>query len=135
MIKKEKLLMENAINMINIREHSMNLQSTKEMVQSLDKDGIIIDISPGWLFMTGYEREEVIGHFFGGFLVDESLSKTKIEFPHLKDYGFVDNVCLKLKRKDGVVIEAALNGTSKYSYDGKFQQTFCELRTLDYYMH
>ncbi|MCY6369359.1 sensor domain-containing diguanylate cyclase [Clostridium ganghwense] len=135
MIKKRKLLMENAINMINTREHSMDLQSTKKMVQSLNKEGIIIDVSPGWLFMTGYAREEVIGHFFGEFLVDESLSKTKTEFPHLKDYGFVNNVCLKLKRKDGVVIEVALNGTSKYSDDGEFQRTFCELRTLDYYMH
>lgn len=105
------------------------------MIQSLNGEGIIIDVSPGWLMITGYEKEEVIGHFFGEFLLNESLSKVKREFPHLKDYGFVNNVQLKLRRKDGVVIEIALNGTSKYNEHGEFERTFCELRTLEYYMN
>ncbi|MCM1991678.1 sensor domain-containing diguanylate cyclase [Oceanirhabdus seepicola] len=134
MEKRKSVLTEKTINMIKKRNHSMDLKSTKEMVQSLNKDGIIIDVSPGWLSMTGYVREEAIGHFFGEFLVDESLLKTKREFPHLKDYGFVDNVSLKVRRKDGVVMEVALNGTSQYSDEGEFERTFCELRTLDYYM-
>ncbi|MGB5823009.1 MAG: diguanylate cyclase [Proteocatella sp.] len=135
MEKEKSILKKKAINMINVRQHSMDLKSEKEMVQSLNSGGIIIDVSPGWLFITGYEKEEVIGHFFTEFLISDSLSKVRREFPHLKDYGFVDNVQLKLKRKDGVVIEIALNGTSKYSHDGEFKQTFCELRTLEYYMN
>ena len=121
--------------MIETREHSMNLKGELTNVQSLDSDGVVIDVSPGWLMMTGYEREDVIGHSFREVLVEESLGKVKSEFPHLKDYGFVNNVPLKIRRKDGVIIEAVLNGTSKYDKDGNFERTFCELRTLDYYMN
>lgn len=135
MDKERPLLLENAINMINTREHSMDLNSKTEMVQSLDREGRIIDVSPGWLSRTGYSREEVVGRFLGEFLVDESVLKAKIEFPHLKGYGFVNNVRLNIKCKGGIIVEAALNGTSKYSDDGKFERTFCELRTLDYYMN
>lgn len=134
MKKQDELLMNNAMNMIRIRNHSMDIKSETEPVQSLNSEGLIIDVSPAWLIMTGYERDEVIGRFFGDFLEDESIEKVKSEFPHLKDYGFVDNVRFKLRRKDGVVIEIALNGTSKYYDDGTFERTYCELRTLDYYM-
>jgi len=130
----KRLLAKDAKDMINIREHSMDLKSNDEMIQSLNKDGIIIDVSPGWLEKMGYDKEDVVGRFFGEFLIDKSIQETKTAFPHLKDYGFVDNVSLMLKRKDGVVIQAALNGTTQYSPEGEVQRTFCELRTLDYYM-
>lgn len=115
------------------RFHAMDLTSLSDMVQSLDKDGRIIDVSPKWLEETGYSREEVIGHHFMDFLSEESLPKVAKNFPHLKDYGFVDNVPLRVRRKDDVVEEVVLNGTSKYNDDGEFVQTFCELRTLDYF--
>ncbi len=126
---------ENAVAFFTARSHSMNLSSTSESVQSLNNDGVIIDASPGWLKASGYEKNEVIGHFFGEFLLDESRLATQREFPHLKDYGFVNNVRLKFKRKDGVVIEIVLNGTSKYNDDGTFERTFCEWRSLDYYIN
>lgn len=124
----------NSFNMINTRKHSMNLESAEDMVQSLNSEGIILDVSPGWLKITGYKRVEVIGRYFFDFLIDESISETKLAFPHLKDYGFIDNVLLKIKRRDGVIIETILNGTSKYDTEGEFQRTFCEIRNLEYFV-
>lgn len=115
------------------RHHAMDLNSLSEMVQSLDKDGHIIDVSPKWLEETGYQREEVVGHHFKDFLSEDSLPKVVKNFPHLKDYGFVDNVPLRVRRKDNVVEEVVLNGTSRYDDNGEFVQTFCELRTLDFF--
>ncbi|MCC3866963.1 GGDEF domain-containing protein [Terrisporobacter mayombei] len=126
-----------AANMYSLRqsEHSMDLSSTEEMVHSLNNEGKIIEVSPCWLKTTGYERTEVIGRFFGEFLLDESRAVVYNEFSHLKDYGFVNNVRLKLKRKDGVVMEIVLNGTSRYQEDGAFERTFCEWRSLDYFIN
>ena len=120
---------------LNERMHSKDLTSKNEMVQSLNSDGIIIAVSRKWLVTMGYEKDDVVGKFFGKFLTEESINQVEKNFPHLKDYGFVDNVPLKLVKKDNVVIEVALNGSSLYDENGDFVKTLCELRTLDFYMN
>lgn len=117
------------------RLHSRDISSQSAMVQSLDSEGNVLAVSPKWLEVSGYAEDEVIGHFFGDFLAAESLPQVERNFPHLKDCGFVDNVPLVIKKKDGTLFEAVLNGTSIYDEHGRFQRTFCELRTLEYYMH
>jgi len=117
------------------RTHCMNLNDQSSMVQSLDENGNIIEVSPAWLEKTGYDKEEVIGRFFGDFLDEECVVQIVEGFPHLKDYGFVDNVPLAIRRKDGVMMTIAINGTSRYDKKGNFERTFCEIRTLDYYMN
>ena len=117
------------------RNHSKDLNNPSDIVQSLDVNGNILAVSPKWLVETGYEEDEVIGRFFGEFLDEKCIGSVGRNFPHLKDYGFVDNVPLTLRRKDGVLVNVALNGTSKYDENGNFERTYCELRTLDYYMN
>ncbi len=116
-----------------IMTHSTDLSSQSEMVQSLDVDGNVLEVSPQWLAYTGYKQEEVIGKHFTEFLDQTSVKQVKLNFPHLKDYGFVDNVPLTLIRNDGVNEATILNGSSSYDENGQFLQTFCELRTLDYF--
>ena len=86
----------NKVEFIHTRTHSMNLKSSEEVVHSLDYSGTIIDVSPAWLEMTGYERDEVIGKHFLEFLDLPSLLKVQKGFPYLKDFGFVDNVSLNI---------------------------------------
>ncbi len=104
------------------------------MFQMLDRNGDILYVNEKWLDEMGYERNEVIGKFFGEFITGDKQATVKTNFPHLKDYGFVNNVQLKLKRKDGVVIETVLNGISIYDEDGNFINTRCELKNLTYFM-
>ena len=113
--------------LIRIRTHCMNLKSQEIAVQSLDFSGSIIEVSPGWLKLTGYERDEVIGRHFMEFLCGKSLLKVNEHFPSLKDYGYVNNVQLKIRGKDKSVISVRLTGTSKYNEEGKFERTFCEI--------
>lgn len=115
---------------IDTRNHCMDLDNNKIAVQSLDVNGSIIDVSPGWLQLTGHQREEVIGKHFLAFLADGSELQVQRNFPQLKDYGYVNNVPLKLKCKDDKILSVHLTGTSKYADDGEFERTFCEL-TMD----
>ena len=107
-----------------------DLASRKKIFQSLNVNGEVIAVSPAWLEKFGYESSEIIGNFFGSFLDENSLPQVKKNFPHLKDYGFVNNCPLIVKMKDGTRVEAVLNGISEYDETGKFQNTICEIRTI-----
>jgi len=113
--------------LIYTRTHCMDLKSDEKIVHSLDFSGTIIDVSPGWLKITGYEKHEVIGKHFVEFLDMESLLKVQKNFPCLKDYGYVNNSALKIVCKNHVIISVHLTGTSKYTTDGIFERTFCEM--------
>ncbi|WP_051251720.1 sensor domain-containing diguanylate cyclase [Psychrilyobacter atlanticus] len=104
------------------------------MFQMLDKNGDILHVNDKWLEEMGYKLHEVIGRFFGDFITGDMQTAVENNFPHLKDYGFVNNVQLKLKRKDGVIIETVLNGISIYDEKGRFINTRCEMRNLNYFM-
>ncbi len=105
--------------------------NNNEIYQSLDSNGYVLEVTDAWLEAMGYERDEVIGKHFATFLDESSLPQVQKNFPHLKDYGFVDNVPLKVKQKDGVVVAAVLNGTSVYDENGEFKNTVCEIRTIN----
>lgn len=104
------------------------------MFQMLQKDGKIIYVNESWLKETGYREDEVVGKYFRDFLLEESQEQVKTGFPRLRDYGCIENVPLKIKRKDGVVIEAVLNGISVYDENGEFLNTRCELKTINYFI-
>lgn len=112
-----------------------DLSSKSEIFQSLNVNGEVVDVSQAWLDKLGYSRDEVIGKFFGSFLDEKSLPQVKKNFPHLKDYGFVNNVPLILKMKDGTRSEAVLDGMSEYNETGEFQNTVCQIRTLHDILH
>ncbi len=104
------------------------------MFQMLDKDGVILYVNDKWLEDTGYTKDEVIGKSFKSFILEEDYAVVEKKFPILKDYGFVNDVLLKVKRKDGVVIEEVLNGISVYDENGEFLNTRCELKNISYFM-
>ncbi len=101
----------------------------------LNETGQVLQVNDKWLEETGYKREEVIGQFFGNFITEDSFKVVQKNFPHLKEYGFVNNALLKLKRKDGLIIETVLNGISVYDENNRFLNTRCELKTLDYFLN
>ena len=116
--------------LIDSRTHCMDLHSNEIAVQSLDFSGSIVDVSPAWLKLTGYTRDEVIGRHFFEFLSKDALIYASECFPHLTDFGFVDNVSLKIRRKNNVFVLVSLAGTSTYDVKGVFKRTYCELKRL-----
>ncbi|WP_319372055.1 PAS domain-containing protein [uncultured Ilyobacter sp.] len=117
-----------------IKYNSKYIEPKSTMFQMLEKNGNIIYVNDNWLQEMGYREEEVIGRHFKDFLLEESIVSVKEGFPILRDYGRIENVMLKLRKKNGVVIEAVLNGISVYDENGEFLNTRCELKTINYFM-
>ena len=55
--------------------------------QSLDERGNIIEVNEAWCNSLGYEREEVIGMSFIGYLTDKYQNKFKQRFSELISKG------------------------------------------------
>lgn len=98
--------------------------------QSLNNEGIILDINPAWLNLLGYQENEVIGKWYGDFIHPDVLPKFIENFPTLKSCGKVGNVPFRLRKKDGNYIYISLDGHSGYNPDGSFKQTYCVFKDI-----
>lgn len=98
--------------------------------QSLDENGCFIDINPMWLKTLGYQREEVIGKWYGDFLHPDFIEHFRINFPEFKKHGCISDVQFKLRRKDNTYIYVSFEGCVGYTPDGKFKQTYCVFKDI-----
>ena len=99
--------------------------------QSLDKDGHFLDVNELWLKILGFEREEVIGQWFGDFLYDEKQRNAFYKnFAIFKKMGYVYNVQFKMKKKDSTPIFVSFDGKIAYDDNGSFKQTYCIFRDI-----
>ncbi len=97
--------------------------------QSLDENGYMIDVNETWLEMMGYEKNEVIGHWFCDFLTPEYLNKFKSRFIAFKSSGTV-HTQFEMVKKDRSVITIQLEGRIGHTTNGKFKQTHCVLSDI-----
>jgi len=93
--------------------------------QSLDVEGNILEVNSQWLAELGYARVEVIGKWFGDFIVPNSRETFRVNFPRFKAAGSITNVVLGMVRKDGSTITTAFNGKISHDERGFFKQTQC----------
>lgn len=93
--------------------------------QSLNEDGYILDVNPTWLTSLGYQREEVIGKHYTGFLHAESQQIFHQNFPKFKQNGCATGVEFQLVHKDGHFLYISLNGSVGYKDDGSVDRYYC----------
>ena len=98
--------------------------------QSLNEEGCFIDVNPMWLKTLGYEKEEVIGKWFGDFLHPDYVEHFRINFSAFKKRGYVSDVQFILRKKDGNFIYVSFEGCIGYTPDGKFKQTYCVFKDI-----
>ena len=98
--------------------------------QSLDGEGRFLDVNPAWLTMLGYEREDVVGRWFGDFLAPEYVERFRVNFPGFRAAGEIHGIEFELVRKDGSTIMASFDGRVGYDEDGRFKQTHCLLADI-----
>jgi PAS domain S-box-containing protein len=97
--------------------------------QSLDFDGNFTEVNQQWLDTLGYEREEVIGKWFGDFLTPVFKDGFRKRFPIFKERGKIHSE-FEMIHKNGSVLFIAFDGRIGYDVKGDFKQTHCILQDL-----
>jgi PAS domain S-box-containing protein len=93
--------------------------------QSLDDEGRFLEVNRAWLDTMGYERDEVIGKWFGAFLDEEYVRHFGDNFPCFKQLGEIHGVEFLMRKKDGSRILVSFEGRIGRDLDGSFKQTHC----------
>ena len=94
--------------------------------QSLDEQGRFIEVNEAWLETLGYQREEVIGKWFGDFLAPEYVASFRERFPLFKARGRIHSE-FEMLHKNGSRRYIAFEGRVGYKQDGRFEKTHCIL--------
>ncbi|MBU2538250.1 MAG: PAS domain S-box protein [Proteobacteria bacterium] len=98
--------------------------------QSLNAEGHILEVNKAWLEMTGYTREEVMGHSIADFLTPASVTLLQGRLPVFLQKGFVHNAEFEYVGKNGEIINVNVDGRIGYRRDGTFKQTHCVLHNI-----
>lgn len=97
--------------------------------QSLDENGMFLFVNAALTKMLGYSKEEMIGKWFGDFLVSSGKSTFKTNFPKFKQKGET-RINIEMLTKSGEVITIMFDGKIAYKDDGTFKQTHCILKDI-----
>ncbi|MHB1153491.1 MAG: PAS domain S-box protein [Eubacteriales bacterium] len=97
--------------------------------QSLDSDGYFLDVNQQWLDLFGYNREEVIGKWFGDFLMPSYIEGFRKRFPVFKAQGQIQSE-FEMLCKDGKPLYISFEGKIANGPVGEFKQTHCILQDV-----
>jgi PAS domain S-box-containing protein len=97
--------------------------------QSLDINGHFIDVNQQWLDTLGYERNEVIGKWFGDFLSPMYQDGFRKRFQLFKAQGHIHSE-FEMKHKNGSILFIAFDGKIGNDLNGNFKQTHCILQDI-----
>lgn len=110
-----------------------NTDDNRVMYQSLDENGIILDVDQNWLNFMGYMKKDVIGSFFGEFVTLSSFYRLEEHFNDLKKYGKITDIRFKLKKRDGTTQDAILNAVSVHDEREVFRRLDTILSDIDHF--
>ncbi|MCW8926565.1 MAG: response regulator [Xanthomonadales bacterium] len=96
--------------------------------QSLNIDGEFLEANPAWLEMLGYARDEVIGHDFQEFLLEDGFVDETL--PRFKQAGEIELPGVLMRCKDGTVKIIHIDGKIAKTEQGEFQRTHCILTDI-----
>ncbi len=98
--------------------------------QSLDINGNILETNPTWLKTLGYEKNDVIGKWFGNFLHPDYIDQFKNRFERFKEEGTLEDVRFRMKQKTGGFILVSFKGCIIYNPNGEFKCTYCSFKDI-----
>ncbi|MEA4870906.1 MAG: PAS domain S-box protein [Christensenella sp.] len=97
--------------------------------QSLDGAGNFLEINQQWLNLLGYSYDEVIGHWFGDFLLPEEREAFRQRFPVFQQRGKIHSE-FRMLHKNGTAVYVSFEGRVQYDQNGDFQRTHCILQDI-----
>ena len=92
-------------------------ESFHDIYYRTDHEGRITVISPSIKTHTGYESEEIIGHWASDFYADPKDREVFVE--KLKQTGTLNDYEIKLKTKEGKIIDTSVNARIIYDENKK----------------
>lgn len=98
--------------------------------QSLDENGNFIEVNQAWCNTLGYQKEEIIGKWFGDLLAPEYKDKFRTNFPLFKKAGEINGIEFKMFHKNGYYLTVSFNGKIGHDLNGNFKQTHCILKDI-----
>jgi PAS domain S-box-containing protein len=90
---------------------------------SLSINANILDVNETWLSLLGYSRNEVIGHFIGNFITDNSLKTLNNSLECFKNEGPHDGIQFEFVCKNGTHRLLSVNGQIARDSMGNFLRT------------
>lgn len=97
--------------------------------QSLDINGNLREINQTWAQLLGYDKEEVIGKWFGDFLTPKYQENFKKRFEIFKKRGRIHSE-FEMIHKDGSIKYIEFEGMIGYDDNRNFIQTYCNLNDI-----
>ncbi|MCP3900116.1 MAG: PAS domain S-box protein [Desulfobacteraceae bacterium] len=100
------------------KQYKSLFENMTDVFYRLDKNGIVLEVSPSALNLYGYsETSEIIGKHADNFIYNIKDNKTFIY--DLQKKGYVTNYIFKHKRSDGSPLFVETNSKIIYDVDGK----------------
>jgi PAS domain S-box-containing protein len=98
--------------------------------QALDEEGNFLEVNQAWLDTFGYDREEVIGTWFGDLVAPGHVDRFRQSFSRFKATGETHGVEHEMMCKDGSRITVSFDGKISHDDRGRFLQTHCILQDI-----
>ncbi len=94
--------------------------------QSLNVNGCFLDVNNAWLRILGYNRNEIIGKWFGDFLHPEQKEIFRQLFPeNIKRKDIIRGVEFIIQHKNGSYIQTEFTASIQFDREGNFVRTHC----------
>lgn len=97
--------------------------------QSLNDKGELIEVNQAWTETFGYSKEEVLGKWFGDFLLPSNVAKLKENFSRFKSSGMVHTEFVMRHSNDDLK-DIIVDGRIGYDKDGNFEKTHCIIQDV-----
>lgn len=98
--------------------------------QSLDEHGLLLDVNRAWLDVLGYEKNEVVGRWFGDFLPPATADAFARNFAGFKEIGAVEGVEYDMVKKNGEAIRVSFDGRVQRDDEKRLVCTHCIFRDI-----
>ncbi len=105
--------------------------NTPALFNSVDKNGVIIEVGDFFLEITGYLREEVVGKAAVKFVTKESREfGMKEVFPKFMRLGYCKDIPLQFIKKNGDILDVLFSATVVNDDDGQFEKVVTNLNDV-----
>ncbi len=112
------------------KKYNIFFNNSQLAFQSLDINGNILEVNQTWLDILRYNKNEVIGKSFANFVHPDLINIFNARFKKFKKEGNIEDIILKLKKKNGKYILASYESCVLYNENNDSTATYCSFRDV-----